>query len=339
LPDGGAAIGIANLDTGEKKYIEAGSWLEILRSTDDKTRTFRSITRTGIRGNGITITTWSYEGKRLEKKELPPLTIFVGADNEHAISPDGNKFLYYNFGKVKERDGGLWIYDINSKNKTCIVPKTASCGLSILMLEFLSDDEILIALGEDEGISRKDHQICIYSLTEKKLEVIYRPKSIERFKFALSKDKKYLAFYEGFIPDGFFYGYVNVLDLKSKKIIASVSGEPDKMIGNIDIHSDRYICYTHGHEVIVYDMETKESKSVFKYDEKLICYALKFQNKDTLCYQINVSHSVQDRDEEPLTFIDIKTGKVIKEVSFEHGFNGPLYIADDGKLLIANIGF
>ena len=159
------------------------------------------------------------------------------------------------------------------------------------------------------------------------------PYKILSFYHALSSDNKYLAYVD---EDEMMKDKIVILNLSTaEKTVLVKSDKRDSIINNVCWSPDgQKLGYTHGKEIKIIDVFGKKNTTVKSFADNLLCYELRFIDNQHLVYQLGEFSSGY----EPLRILEIATGKDVKVIK-NLEINGRLYVVDNGKKIIVEVGY
>lgn len=320
-----ADIALIDISTSRVIYPKYTSRRQVIVSVDHENQYFLTMTRGE---NEFLIRKYDQNCEELDKRSIPFFTKFYWGTDHYAMSPDGNRIVY-----LKDKTRNLYLYDLNEKEEYMIYEDIASLLNYIRMIEWLSNEELLIILTKDPVVKRYDNEIVVFNLINGGKKVLAKPAYI-LYEFAISPNRQFLAYWERVNKHS--TGCIQVLDLKNGQIIATI-GEGKKLITEPYWSLDgKRLGYVEGNCIMIFSRDTNSSNCVTMLEDNVIAYDLMFHEDILVYYGGKQNKRTKDYKTQPLMIIDIQTGNIIKQIDLQ--VNGSMFFLEPGKKVLCEIG-
>lgn len=321
----GSAIEIYNFQSGKNAKIKPKEYREIVIHVNEKNNSFLTIQRIG---NTYLLRKINFKGKILKEDKASNMKFNRGyCDNSYyAVSPSDDYIVHF-----VDSNGVLFAYDLSKRKDTKILTNDIIKYLSdkdrlsnIAYMFFINKNELLIALNAWE---EKKIELLKFDITTQKVTTLRKLNGLSE-RYCYLKEKNYLLYMEDSID-----GSVYILDLNTNKIIGEIPTNNNGMISCFDINkSGTKIVYMENESIRIFDIKTKQTKIILKFDSDKVSYLVKFIENDKILYRRGKAGALYD----DLVIIDNK-GKRVKKLNIH--INGSTYIVDDGNKMITETGF
>jgi len=297
----------------------------IVLSVDEQRREFVTMDYTADK---VILTAIDYEGKRIGEKNIAMFNSRNYLQQVSAISPDKRYFVYLN-----RADRSLYLHDFETDEKTKLIEKQLVSAETFLRgVKWISDSEILIF--KEKSIESLYSPIDDSSITRFNVKTKSIVKKIEVAcpeKFKVSPTGKYLMILDGFS----IRQDIKLFDLKTLELLEFRKNSGFELIDDICWSpSEEFIGYVKKKSIIIRPRNSKNEKVVKILPKDTICFFLSFLNENTLIYRYGAPNS---QERYILWSIDLTTGKESILIKNEI-LSGDIYVIDNGKKLIAEVG-
>lgn len=331
----GTYIGIIEIPSYKKTFIRPTGVFggETIVNVNEESKSFQTFQEVGKQ---LQIRTISFNGKIIGKRRIPFKNlddVSATTQNSYAVSPDGNYIVY-----VERSSNNLCLYDISTSKESVLWENISSSSWFIKKISYLSDTDLIIMIVAEEKIGkigRKEDEIVRFHLPNNTRKTIINPIDLSMctLDYAFSNNKRYLAFCDG-LEKHDIYGNIKILDLKTSQIIRSTMNKGDSLISNpCWSPDDKRIAYVQDNSIMILEIESNRVKVVKNPPEGVFCLYLNFLDEKTLSF----CQFSEDDPSGKFFSIDIATGKESKPLKL--AFNGDIYVVDNGKKIICELGY
>ncbi len=298
----------------------------IVLSVDEQRREFVTMDYTDDK---VILTAMDYEGKRIGEKNIAVFNSRNYLQQVSAISPDKRYFVYLN-----RADRSLYLHDFETGEKTKIIEKQlVSSELFLTGMCWISDTEFLIF--KMKGPPAMYSPLNDSSLTRfnaKTKKVVKKIELTNPEKYRISPLKNYLLL----LDSDMVYPDLKLFDLKNLELLDFRKNSGfDYITQPCWSPSEEYIGYIKKKSIIIRSRNSGSEKVVKVLTKDAICYHLAFLNENTIIFTYGTEKNPDD--ENILRAIDLTTGKESILLKGEI-LSGSIYVIDNGKKLIAEVG-
>jgi len=317
-------VKIIDLETmGSKLFY---SQRAIVLSVDEQRREFVTMDYTADK---VMLTAIDYEGKRIGEKNIAMFNSRNYLQQVSAISPDKRYFVYLN-----RADRSLYLHDFETGEKTKIIEKQfVSSELFLIGMCWISDTEFLIF--KMKGPPAMYSPLNDSSLTRfnaKTKTVVKKIELTNPEKFKVSPLKNYLLV----LDSDMVYPDLKLFDLKTLELLEFRKNSGFEYISKVCWSpSEKYLAYVKNDSIVIRPRDSAQEREVKALHKDAICYYLAFLNENTLIYRYGLHPDSPERY--ILRSIDLTTGKEGILIKNEI-LSGSIYVIDNGKKLIAEVG-
>ena len=224
---------------------------------------------------------------------------------------------------------------LKKKKDKAIIKNIASTGVLIYAIQFIDTSNLIVLLGADEDIDRNNDQIVKLNIDTGKKTLLYTATCLEQFNSALSYSKNFLAFFDG-IRKNSIYGQIKILNLKTNQISAIIPNSQNKLVSMPQWSpNESEIGYVEGSSIKVYNLKDKKIKTILTTSKDRMFYLYGFTNNNTLLFAETEEYS--ESMTKKLQTVDINTNEVKTICNVRK--NGSLYIVDNGKKALVEVGY
>jgi hypothetical protein len=318
-------IGLIDTKTQSMTFLPSGESREVVVNVFEENRSFQTLQRIGDQLQMRTIT---FDGKVLSKRAIPLLLEGYCSNNNYAVSPDGRQIIYFDYPTK-----GLRVFDTASGEDSPLMDGVASSGAGIAKIHFISHDEIVIILLNDEVIGRTGNTIVQLNIETEAAKTITEPVYLfPCLDPSFSRSSRYLAYWEA-NQNHSIYGDIRILDLKACQVVGTIKNPGDALLANPCLSpSEQMVACVVGNSIVTAPLSGDPVRTVKTLPEDNTCYFLAFLDDKTLIYRTG-----KNAPWSTLVSLDVETGREI--VYSKRAFNGDIFVVDNGKLLICELGF
>jgi len=327
----GVGIDVYDFQSKKKMRIKPkGGYREIVICVNKKDKLFFTMQQIN---DSFLFRKFDFVGRVLDKEKVSGMELSNGYCDKsyYAVSSNLNDIIYF-----MDLNGSLFCFDINYRENVKIVDSSTVKGLSekkgasyitnIAYMFFINKDEVFIALNawEDDEI-----KFLKLNVQTRRITLLRRLKCLSE-EYCYLKEKNYLLYMEDSIR-----GCVYILNLNTNKIIGKILPNNNGRIScfNID-ESGEKIVYCEECEIKIFNLKNGKSRSIKSFDVEDLCYGIWFVNAGEydLLYHVGRTSGFPSK----LTLLNSKTGKT-KKINIRP--NGDVYVVDNGKKIIVEVGF
>jgi len=318
-------ISITDINTSDKIFISVDSFYFNILFTDDQTRQFVFL---DISPDKFILKTMSYEGYMINQKKIDAFNKVFYLDNICSLSPNGRYLAHLGIDKC------LYIQDLETGEKTKLIDgQLVSDEMFMRGIKWLSDSEFIIIKKKSSGALSSpmdDNSLTIVNVKTK--SVIKKIELLKPEKYKISSLKNYLLLLDG----DMVYPDFKLFDLKTLELLQFKKNSGFEYIDDICWSpSEKYIGYIKSKDIIVKSLDTGHERVVKTLPQNAICYHLEFLEDNTLIYNYELKSKTDEKY--ILWALDLNTGK--ERILMNDKFNGSIYVVDNGKRIIAEVGY
>jgi WD40 repeat protein len=279
--------------------------------------------------NKVILTTMDYEGNKVGEQKIDMFNSLNYLQEVSAISPDKRYFVYLN-----RADRSLYLHDFETDEKTKLIEKQLVSAETFLRgVKWISDSEILIF--KEKSIESLYSPIDDSSITRFNVKTKSIVKKIEVVcpeKFEVSPSGNYLAVLDGFSIHQDF----KLFDLRTLELLEFRKNSGFEYISKVCWSpSEKYLAYVKNDSIVIRPRDSAKEREVKSLHKDVIIFYLAFLNENTLIYRYGLNTDSPERY--ILRAIDLTTGKESILLKNEI-LSGDIYVVDNGKKLIAEVG-
>jgi WD40 repeat protein len=316
-------VKIIDLETMGSKL--SYSQRSIVLSVNEQKREFVII---DYRPDKFILKTIDYEGRQIDRKEIARFNDTDYWDTICALSPDRRYLAYLGYDKY------LYLLDFETGEKTKLIKdQLVSDEMFMRGIRWLSDSEFIII--KQKSTMSLYSPIDDSSLTRFNVKTKSVVKKIELTrpeKYKISPLKNYLLVLDSdrISPD------FKLFDMKTLELLESRKNSGFEYIDDVCWSpSEEYLAYVKNDSIVIRPRDSAKEREVKVLPKRALCYHLEFLNENTLIFTYGTKTNPDD--ENTLRAIDLTTGKESILLKGEF-FRGRIYVIDNGRKLIAEVG-
>jgi hypothetical protein len=223
---------------------------------------------------------------------------------------------------------------LKTRRESAIWTNIAHYEMHVPKVEWLSDSELLIVRQEDGFGST--NEIVVFDLVRGAKRRLVTAVDLSSFDYSLSPDRRLLAYWEGRAKHS-IYGHLKVLDLKTGSVVATLGSGEDELLGHPSWSFDgRLLAYVEGDRIMVFTLETKQSKSAAVLDGDTVTYNL-LMGQDVVVHFGEKQRGAISHTRLPLMIIDWRTGHSLKRKGID--VTGEMYFLEKDRCIVCEIGY
>ncbi len=296
----------------------------IVLSVNEQKREFVII---DYRPDKFILKTIDYEGRQIDRKEIARFNDTDYWDTICALSPDRRYLAYLGF------DNCLYLLDLETGEKTKLIKdQLVSDEMFMRGIKWLSDSEFIVLKQKSTmSLYSPIDDSSLTRLNVKTKSVVKKIELTKPEKYRISPLKNYLLL----LDSDMVYPDLKLFDLKTLELLEFGKNSGFDYINDICWSpSEEYIGYIKKKSIIIRPRNSKNEKVVKVLPKDTICFFLSFLNENTLIYRYGAPNS---QERYILWSIDLTTGKESILIKNEI-LSGDIYVIDNGKKLIAEVG-
>jgi len=314
VSSGPRGIAVIELETMKRHNTRTG-FREFIISANDHRKCFYTLEYTD---NNLVLRQRDYQSA-LKKTTVVPGVELIYHARAHAVSDDGKRIVFLDMASSSIK---MWDSTVNSG--LTLMPYASRGALQIKKIEFISDDEILIALNRDPDFDRDEAQLLKYYIPSETLEVVKTMPRLSRH-VSVSPSGRFLAYIDRGVR-----GNLAFIDLTKGTIVKSrineIEDSPSHFSWSPDESRIAYFSRT-AKATYVYDI-TKQERTVVRNDPGLTCYDLLFVGDDRLLYRTRLSGASTIKQN--LWIVEVASGEIVQRIENVRIW-GFLNVVDGGR--------
>ena len=340
---GNPGIVIVDTENSNIKFISSSKYGKFICNVNREKKYFKTLR--DVNEKTLALRTINFDGKIISKQLIPMFIRAYGEKYLYIFSPNGEKIIFihtkHNRVRLENEDfktdvfkSELRSYNIKTKDDKLLYKNISSNGYSIMEMHFISNNELILLLRDDEKVNRIDYQVAKFNIETKKFDVIYNAEEIDDHFSKFSYNEKFLT-----IKKDQWSRNIDILNLDTGNIIAKINSASGKASVKTNAWNPNNIevAYSDGDYLYTYNIKKKNSEKNSKIidGDDQYCLFLKYLNEDAVICVINYRNKTMKCT---LKIVSLKDKKIIKEFNNVE-LNGDLYVVNDGKKIIAEVGF
>jgi len=331
-------IGIIDTSTGEMVFVKSDRFREVVVLIDESQKKFYTLRKIKEwqrpqqqKDGEVEMRTINTDGEVIDTKQFPIFLDGYAGKTDYAFSPDSKKFLFYSF-----EDKSLNLHQFDTKSNANLISNVSSSGYSIKFIEWISDKQFIIALSDDEKSGRLANEIVLYDIDARKKSTLYNPTYLSSsYNHKLSKSGRYLAFGDG-AEEYSSYENIKVLNVQTGNIVYTVPHSGRTLFFDVDWSpNEDKLVYIMNNTIFTYSLQDQEEGVIKKFSTDKSVSSVFFLDQNRIVYRVR--DRVKDRGKSFLHTISLD--KKNENQLIEAAFNGDLYIVDQGRYIICELGY
>lgn len=318
-------IGLIDTKTQSMTFLRPEESREVVVNVLEQDRSFQTFQRIG---NQLQMRTITFDGKFLSKRTIPLLLEGYCSNNKYAVSPNGRQIIYFDYSTK-----GLRIYDAANNDDSPLMDRVASTDVYIAKIHFVSQNEIVLILLNDESMGRTGNAIVQFNIVTKIAKTIAEPIYLfPCLDASFSRSNRYLAYWEASQKHS-IYGDIRILDLKTSQVVGTIKNPGDALMANpCWSPSEQMVACFVENSIVTAPLSGNPVRIVKTLPKDTICYFLAFLDDKTLIYRTG-----KNGPWSALVSLDVDTGR---EIDYsKRAFNGDIFVVENGKRLICELGY